>query len=47
MKKMLESGKIVNIHGLKGELKVEPWCDSPYFFCDFEFLYIGKDKKKI
>lgn len=46
MKKMLESGKIVNIHGLKGELKVAPWCDSPYFLCDFEFLYIGKEKKR-
>ena len=27
--KYLEIGKIVNIHGVRGALKVEPWCDSP------------------
>lgn len=45
MKKLLESGKIVNIHGLKGEVKVMPWCDSPEFLCECDILYIGKDKK--
>lgn len=45
MKKMLESGKIVNIHGLKGEVKVMPWCDSPDFLCEFDVLYVGKEKK--
>lgn len=45
MKKMLETGKIVNIHGLKGEVKVMPWSDSPDFICEFDVLYIGKDKK--
>ena len=24
----IEIGKIVNTHGLKGEVKVEPWCDG-------------------
>lgn len=44
MKKLLESGKIVNIHGLKGEVKVMPWCDYPDFLCEFDILYIGKEK---
>ena len=44
MKKFLESGKIVNIHGLKGEVKVMPWCDYPEFLCEFDVLYIGKEK---
>lgn len=44
MKKMLESGKIVNIHGLNGEIKVNPWCDSPDFLCGFDVLYIGNEK---
>lgn len=44
MKKMIETGKIVNIHGIKGEIKVMPWCDYPEFLCEFETLYIGKEK---
>ncbi len=45
MKKMLETGKVVNIHGLKGEIKVIPWCDAPEFICEFDVLYIGKEQK--
>ena len=28
-KQYLEIGKIINTHGVRGELKVEPWADSP------------------
>ena len=28
-KEYLECGKICNAHGVRGLLKVEPWCDSP------------------
>lgn len=28
-KEYLECGKIINTHGVKGALKIEPWCDSP------------------
>lgn len=35
-KKFLETGKIINTHGVRGELKVMSLCDSP---CDF--LKIG------
>lgn len=45
MKKMMETGKIVNTHGIKGELKVMPWCDYPEFLCEFDTLYIGNEKK--
>ncbi|MCM1227884.1 MAG: ribosome maturation factor RimM [Clostridium sp.] len=44
MKNMLESGKIVNTHGIKGEIKVVPWCDYPEFLCEFDTIYIGKEK---
>ncbi|MBQ5439407.1 MAG: 16S rRNA processing protein RimM, partial [Clostridia bacterium] len=27
-------------HGLKGEVKVMPWCDSPEFMCAFKKLYL-------
>ena len=28
-KRFLDSGKIVGTHGIKGELRIDPWCDSP------------------
>lgn len=39
MQKYLEIGKIVSVHGLKGEVKVQPWCDTPAYFCRFKKLY--------
>ncbi len=43
MKQYLEIGKIVNVHGLRGDVKVVPWCDDPEFLCEFDTLYMGKD----
>lgn len=37
----LEVGKITNIHGIMGEVRIQPWADSPEFLCDFETLYLG------
>ena len=37
---LLEVGKIVNTHGLKGEVKVVPWTDSPDVFEDLEYVII-------
>lgn len=37
---LLEVGKIVNTHGLKGEVKVVAWTDSPYDFEEIEKVYI-------
>ena len=45
MKNFLETGKIVNIHGLKGEVKIMPWSDDADFICMFDTLYCGKEKK--
>ena len=36
----LEAGKIINTHGIRGELKVQPWCDSPEFLCGFDTVYV-------
>lgn len=46
-KKYLETGKIVNVHGLKGEVKVYPWCDSPQLLCEFDTLYTNKGTQSI
>lgn len=39
---LLEVGKIVNTHGLRGEVKVVPWTDSPEVFEDIDFVYVKK-----
>lgn len=39
MKQYLEIGKIVSVHGLKGEVKVQSWCDTPAYMCSFKTFY--------
>ena len=34
----LEVGKITNVHGIMGEVRVQPWADSPDFLCQFKTL---------
>ena len=41
-KEFLEAGKIVGTHGIRGELRVEPWCDSAGFLAGFKTLYWDK-----
>lgn len=41
----LEMGKIVTVHGIKGEVKIQPWCDDPSLFCEFDKLYLDKNGK--
>ena len=36
----LEVGKITNTHGMMGEVRVQPWADSPDFLCQFKTLYV-------
>lgn len=36
----LEVGKILNTHGVRGELKAESWCDSPDVLCQLETVYV-------
>ena len=37
----IEAGEIVTTHGVRGEVKVLPWLDSPEDLCDFERVRIG------
>ncbi len=40
----LEAGKIVSTHGIRGEVKVLPWADSPEFLTRFKTFYlVGSD----
>ncbi len=36
----LEAGKIINTFGIRGEVKLQPWCDSAEFLRPFKTLYI-------
>lgn len=38
----LEAGRIVGTHGVKGELRLEPWCDSAEFLKPIQTLYWDK-----
>lgn len=39
-KEYIESGKFVGTHGIKGTLRVQPWCDSPDFLLQFKKVYL-------
>jgi len=43
MDKYIEVGQIVNTHGLKGEVKVNPWTDAPEVFEAFDEVYLADE----
>lgn len=45
-KPFLEAGQIVGTHGVRGEMRVQPWCDSAQQFAAFKTLYWDKDGTK-
>lgn len=48
-KRFLETGRIVSTQGLRGEVRVQPWCDTPDFLLQFDGFYFheGKDYRKV
>ncbi len=49
-KQFLDSGKIVGTHGIRGEVRIDPWADSPAFLAAFHTLYLdekGETKIKV
>lgn len=46
-KEFLEAGKIINTHGVRGEVKIEPWADSAEFLAGFKRLFIDGIPVKI
>lgn len=47
IKEFLEGGKIVGTHGVRGEMRVECWCDTPQFLAQFKTLYFDNGAEKI
>jgi len=39
-KQFLEAGRIVNTHGVRGEVKIEPWADEAAFLTRFKRFYL-------
>ena len=47
MKEFLDCGQIVNTHGVRGEVRIVPWADSPDFLCQFSTLYLDGTPRKV
>lgn len=48
MKQFLEIGRITSTHGIRGEMRVQPWCDTPQFLTRFSTLYLdGQGKNAV
>jgi len=46
-KDFLECGKIVSAHGVRGEVKILPWCDGAEYLLDFLALYLDKGAARL
>lgn len=46
-KKYLEAGQIVATHGIRGEVRVQPWCDSPEVLSSLAVLYFNEGKTPV
>ena len=42
LQQYLEVGTVTGVHGLMGEVRVQPWADSPDFLCQFKTLYVDE-----
>ena len=47
LKKYLEAGKIVGTHGIRGEVRVDTWCDSPLFFSKLKKVYLKNGETEL
>lgn len=45
--KFLEAGKIINTHGVRGEMKVDAWMDSPEFLKQYKKMYLKKGEQDL
>lgn len=46
-KQFLEGGQIVNTHGIKGEVKIDSWCDSPEVLAAIKTVYIDGAPRRV
>ena len=46
-KEFIEAGRIVNTHGIAGEVKIEVWLDSPEFMKKFKRVFLGERELRV
>jgi len=46
MKQYLEIGRLVNTHGIKGELKLDLWCDDVDYVKQFKTVYLDENGRQ-
>lgn len=46
-KQFLEGGRIINTHGIKGEVKIESWCDTPDVLAGIKTIYLDGAPRKV
>lgn len=46
-KQFLEAGQIVNTHGIKGEVKIDSWCDTPEVLAAIKTLYVDGAPRRV
>ena len=42
--RFIDCGKIINTHGCHGDVKVEPWTDTPRDLIDLGRVFLGEDE---
>lgn len=47
LNRFIETGKIVGTHGIKGEVRVQPWSDSREFLTNFKSFYLDGEGKEL
>lgn len=47
MKQYLEAGKVTSTHGVRGEVRIQPWTNSPEFLSGFKVLYIDNSPMNV
>ena len=46
-KRYLEAGQIVNTHGVRGEVRIQPWADEAAFLTRFRRFYLDGGEIKV
>lgn len=46
-KKYMELGQIVSTQGIKGEVRIQYWCDAPEFLLQFDKVYLNEGESSI
>ena len=47
LKQYLEAGRIVGTHGIRGEMRLECWCNTPAFLSKFKRLYLDEGRTQL